>query len=44
MGFFFVRLKPPAERRLPIDAYIQKFMGKLMAVPNGMTFLQAVPV
>ncbi len=44
MGFFFVRLKPPNERRLPIDAYVQKFTGKLMALPNGMTFLAPVPV
>jgi HAE1 family hydrophobic/amphiphilic exporter-1 len=44
MGFFFVRLKPPHERRQPIDTYIQKFSGALMALPNGMTFLAAVPV
>jgi HAE1 family hydrophobic/amphiphilic exporter-1 len=44
MGFMFIRLRPPHERKLPIDAYVQKFTGRLMSLPDGFAFLQASPV
>ncbi len=44
MGFVFVRLKPPNQRAYPIDHYVQKFTGMLMSLPDGFTFLQAMPV
>ncbi len=43
MGFVFIRLKPPKERP-PIDELVQKFMGKLFVLPDGVTFLRAMPV
>jgi HAE1 family hydrophobic/amphiphilic exporter-1 len=44
MGFVFVHLKPPGERKYPIEHYTQKLMGRLMALPSGFCFLQAMPV
>jgi HAE1 family hydrophobic/amphiphilic exporter-1 len=44
MGFLFVRLRPPRERKHPIDYYVQKLMGRLMALPSGFCYLQAMPV
>ncbi len=43
MGFIFIRLKPPKERP-PIDQIAQEFMGKLFMLPDGVTFLRAMPV
>lgn len=44
MGFLFIRLCPPHERKYPIDYYIQKLMGRLMVLPFGFCYLQAMPV
>jgi len=44
MGFLFIRLCPPNERKHPIDYYIQKLMGRLMVLPSGFCYLQAMPV
>ncbi|MEI7436320.1 MAG: efflux RND transporter permease subunit, partial [bacterium] len=44
MGFIFIRLKPPHVRKHPIDWYVTKFMGQCFALPDGVCFLQAVPV
>lgn len=44
MGFLFIRLRPPHERKYPIDYYIQKLMGRLMVLPSGFCYLQAMPV
>jgi HAE1 family hydrophobic/amphiphilic exporter-1 len=43
MGFIFIRLKPPRERP-PIDQLVQQFMGRLMAIPDGLCALHAMPV
>ncbi|MBU4286383.1 MAG: efflux RND transporter permease subunit, partial [Verrucomicrobia bacterium] len=44
LGFLFIRLRPPHERKYPIDYYIQKLMGRLMVLPSGFCYLQAMPV
>ena len=44
MGFVFIRLKPPQERKLPIDQIAGKFMMQLAAIPDGICGLKAMPV
>jgi len=44
MGFIFIRLRPVRERKASIDDYVQKFTGRLMALPDGFVFLQASPI
>lgn len=44
MGFLFIRLRPPHARKYPIDYYVQKLMGRLMILPSGFCYLQAMPV
>ncbi|MDP2989635.1 MAG: efflux RND transporter permease subunit, partial [Kiritimatiellota bacterium] len=44
MGFLFIRLRPPHERKYPIEYYTQKLMGRLMVLPSGFCYLQAMPV
>src|SRR5215470_4670395 len=41
-GFFFVSLKPLAERKLSADLVIARLRGKLAQVPGARLFLQAV--
>ncbi len=43
MGFVFIRLKPPSERR-PIDQIAQGFSMQLGAIPDGICGLRAMPV
>ena len=43
MGFVFIRLKSPKERP-PIDQLAAKFMGLASSIPDGVCFLQPVPV
>jgi HAE1 family hydrophobic/amphiphilic exporter-1 len=44
MGFVFIRLKPPQERKLPIDQIAFALMGKLGTLPDGICGLKAAPV
>ncbi|MBU4200628.1 MAG: efflux RND transporter permease subunit [Verrucomicrobia bacterium] len=44
LGFLFIRLRPPHERKYPIEYYTQKLMGRLMVLPSGFCYLQAMPV
>ncbi len=44
LGFLFIRLRPPGERKHPIEFYTQKLMARLMVLPSGFCFLQAMPV
>jgi len=44
MGFLFIHLRPPHERKYPIEYYTQKLMGRLMMLPSGFCYLQAMPV
>jgi multidrug efflux pump len=41
-GFFFVSLKPLAERKLSADLVIARLRGKLAQIPGARLFLQAV--
>jgi hydrophobic/amphiphilic exporter-1 (mainly G- bacteria), HAE1 family len=42
-GFFFVRMKPRAERALSVDEFIEAIRPKTMTVPGILTFLQNPP-
>lgn len=44
LGFVFIRLRHPSQRRHPIDYYVQKFTAQLSVLPSGFCFLQAMPV
>jgi HAE1 family hydrophobic/amphiphilic exporter-1 len=43
MGYVFISLKPPRERA-PIDQVVQQLMGKLAMMPDGFSFMRAMPV
>lgn len=42
-GFLFIHLTPPQDRPT-IDQIVQRFMGRLSALPDGFCFLQPSPV
>jgi len=43
MGFMFIHLTPP-EHRPPIEKMVQKFMGQLATLPNGLCAMRAMPL
>ncbi|MGD0014306.1 MAG: efflux RND transporter permease subunit, partial [Bryobacteraceae bacterium] len=42
-GFFFIRMKPRAERPLSVDETIEELRPKVAAVPGVLTFMQNPP-
>lgn len=44
LGFLFIHLRQPNERKQTIEYHVQKLTMQLMALPYGFCFLQAAPV
>jgi hydrophobic/amphiphilic exporter-1 (mainly G- bacteria), HAE1 family len=44
LGFVFIRLKPPRERKLPIEQIAGIFMRELATIPDGICGMKCMPV